>query len=1360
MANTGKSPPPKPPVFEDLGQDLAKILESQYEILGLVGQGGMALVYKARDRLLDRIDAVKVLPRELTREKRLVEQFLHEAKLAARLHHPNIVTIYAVHQKDDLNYMVMQYVNGHTLSQLLAQRKRLSGPEALRVARDVCQALRVAHREGIIHRDIKPDNIIVDVGGTAVVTDFGIARALGGSRLFPAEALLGTGSYMAPEQIKGFVDPRSDIYSLGVVMYKMVTGRAPFDGSDIYEVSYRHLEEPVVRPRELQPDVPEVVENIILKCLDKAPEKRYQTAGQMLTALDEALARLDQPEEDVESAVAVPEIPGEVRVDKLQRRAKLAFYEEQYEKAAILLEKILAADPKRNDARELLRQTKLAITKRKRVKELWSSAQDQHKQGNETGATVALQELLKLDDAHDGARTLLSRIEARGIEAKRLEQVQELLLNRDFSKAISNLEEILRAHKGLTHAESLLAEAKRRAAEAVRIDRLYEAGFTCYIQGQYAEAITHWEKILELDPSFRDAREFIAAANRKLSLQRRISALETEARAADKSSDTQRSAKLWRELLELDPSSKTAREACERLDREIKKQRHMDKKPIEPEGINETLARLRELEKLALAAGASATVPEGDSKRPSAAKSLPPRQYQLRKQGIRLANQGRYSAAVAAWLEALELPEHFQAFVGYIEKTLPRIADEQDRAEKEHDYAERLITLGLTNHAIAVWERLLARQPGFFPAAARLNSIKQAPPSGKAPTPAPQLEEATVADQGTAGITQTPTGGIPSSPGEHAGAILSDLAGFQPTPVDAMADTLAEDVLAEAEFDTSADMTPSEPLFSPPPPKAPPALAPQPLTEDTLGAIAQPAPVPVAAPIPDVKEPPAPLAPPSPEAAVPVRKRWPVIVAIVAALAVIGGIVAWQIQVRAEAARVAAIYDRGLQQQSEGQYQEALVTARQILAEKPGHAGAARLAADAEQQMIRQREEAERQTQIASLLERGIEAYYARHYLSCRDLMNEVLRIDANNANAQNYLRLLQTELGAVTELETGASDETIIRKLIEEDRLATASEQLETLIAKDPSNSTFQSLRREVQQRSQQKVEEQERQRQLDKLLADARAAATAEDLGRALNILQQLLALAPAHEAAITLRDDIAPRHREMMAKQAEEAEKVVAVAEAREAMQAGDYPRAIAVLNKAKQADPSNREVVALLQRAQQAYIGQEREKQKQRRVESALAEAQQLASKNQVREALIVLNAARDQDPSNQRIQDQIAALQKRLDKEDTQPPDIVIQPPGMAREGQAFDIRARVFDPQGVKNVRLSFRGKGTASFSELAMTETETSAGVYSAQIPASAVSREGLEIQISAEDTNGNAVATSIQTYSVSATKTMPSIY
>lgn len=269
-----------------------KLVNDRYEILKLIGEGGMANVYLAKDTILDRKVAVKVLRGDLSGDEKFVRRFQREALAASSLSHPNIVEIYDVGEDNGNFYIVMEYIEGKTLKQLIKKRGVLSLPETIDIMMQLLDALSTAHDSYIIHRDIKPQNIMIKDSGLVKITDFGIAMALNSAQLTQTNSVMGSVHYLPPEQASGKGSTiRSDIYSLGILMFEMLTGRVPFKGESAVEIALKHMKEPLPSVRQINPVVPQSVENIILKAAAKNPKNRYKDVRDMKddlkTCLDE-----------------------------------------------------------------------------------------------------------------------------------------------------------------------------------------------------------------------------------------------------------------------------------------------------------------------------------------------------------------------------------------------------------------------------------------------------------------------------------------------------------------------------------------------------------------------------------------------------------------------------------------------------------------------------------------------------------------------------------------------------------------------------------------------------------------------------------------------------------------------------------------------------------------------------------------------------------------------------------------------------------------------------------------------------------------------------------------------------------------
>lgn len=266
--------------------ELGTMLSCRYEVLKRVGSGGMADVYMAKDHKLNRNVAVKVLKSEYVEDEKFLKKFETEAQAVARLSHPNIVNIYDVGIEDGINYIVMELAEGITLKEYIRKKGYLSPKETVEISTQIASAISHAHKNHIIHRDIKPQNILVSDTGIIKVTDFGIAKATSSNTVTSTATAMGSVHYISPEQAKGrFCDEKSDIYSLGITMYEMVTGHVPFDHENGVTIALMHLQNEITPPSQIRDGIPDSLEKIILKCTMKKPEERYQTADDLIADL-------------------------------------------------------------------------------------------------------------------------------------------------------------------------------------------------------------------------------------------------------------------------------------------------------------------------------------------------------------------------------------------------------------------------------------------------------------------------------------------------------------------------------------------------------------------------------------------------------------------------------------------------------------------------------------------------------------------------------------------------------------------------------------------------------------------------------------------------------------------------------------------------------------------------------------------------------------------------------------------------------------------------------------------------------------------------------------------------------------------
>ena len=265
---------------------IGKLLGNRYEILNQLGGGGMAIVYKGRDTRLNRFVTVKILRPEFTSDENFIKRFSREARAVARLSHPNIVNIHDVGQEEDIHYLVMEYVDGEDLKSVIKDQGALAIGRAVEIAQQVCAALGHAHENDIVHRDVKPHNILITRDGRAKLTDFGIAAETTAATFTHTDTIVGSVHYISPEQARGEpAGPQSDIYSLGMVMYEMLAGQVPYGGDSPIAVALKHIQEEPAPLRQINPAVPDSLSGVVMRALAKTPDQRFAGTGEMCRAI-------------------------------------------------------------------------------------------------------------------------------------------------------------------------------------------------------------------------------------------------------------------------------------------------------------------------------------------------------------------------------------------------------------------------------------------------------------------------------------------------------------------------------------------------------------------------------------------------------------------------------------------------------------------------------------------------------------------------------------------------------------------------------------------------------------------------------------------------------------------------------------------------------------------------------------------------------------------------------------------------------------------------------------------------------------------------------------------------------------------
>ena len=301
---------------------VGETIADRYELEEVVGHGGMSTVYKAHDSLLERNVALKVLHQQYNEDEDFVERFKHEARSVAQLQHPNIVTVIDRGEEDGRQYIVFEFIDGENLKELVVRKGRLDLRDALEIAHEIARGLAFAHDHGLVHRDVKPQNVLLNGDGRAKVTDFGIARSLDVDHgVTQTGTILGTSNYIAPEQASGQpVDAHTDVYSLGIVLYEMLTGELPFPGESFVAIAMKHIQEPSPNVLDVRGDIPLRVAEMIDRALEKDPEHRFPTMDAFAAEIEASLAELDRGEDGAVTMV----VPASQRLQRQRHRKSVS----------------------------------------------------------------------------------------------------------------------------------------------------------------------------------------------------------------------------------------------------------------------------------------------------------------------------------------------------------------------------------------------------------------------------------------------------------------------------------------------------------------------------------------------------------------------------------------------------------------------------------------------------------------------------------------------------------------------------------------------------------------------------------------------------------------------------------------------------------------------------------------------------------------------------------------------------------------------------------------------------------------------------------------------------------------------------
>jgi tetratricopeptide (TPR) repeat protein/predicted Ser/Thr protein kinase len=450
----------------------------KYTILGILGKGGMGIVYKALDPDIEREVAIKTIRFDTlidgTEKDEMMTRFIREAKAAGRLSHPNIITIYDVCREKDVTYIVMQFVEGQSLQGLIDSGKTFSPQEIIELIKPLCGCLDYAHANGIVHRDIKPGNILIDKSSKPFLADFGVAR-IETSTLTQSGTTVGTLSYMSPEQVKGqTVDSRSDIFALGVILYELLAGKKPFAGDNLSTIVYKIVNEEPERITDVNKDLPRGYEIVIRKALAKNPEDRYQNCREIIS--------------DLENAIHVTEATLVYDVDRGRAAAAGGRKKRWLALAAAVLGVVVVAAG-----------MYLVLSPRpKKPSPLLTDLKDEQKA-----------EISPVTRSAGPAAGLI------GVPDESLSQLKQSFESQNFEQAVKLAEDILSRNPADLAAQDYLKKAKRELV-AVQIAPILRSGIASYTSGNYSQCVQEMEKILKLDKDHQEAQKYLFLADTAL----------------------------------------------------------------------------------------------------------------------------------------------------------------------------------------------------------------------------------------------------------------------------------------------------------------------------------------------------------------------------------------------------------------------------------------------------------------------------------------------------------------------------------------------------------------------------------------------------------------------------------------------------------------------------------------------------------------------------------------------------------------------------------------------------------------------------------------------------------------------------
>ena len=499
-----------------------------FRILHQIGEGGMAKVYKAFQPSMERYVALKVLPSQFAEDPQFVERFIREARTIAQLEHKNILPVYDFGEQNGITYLAMRYVEGGTLKELLS-KGRLTLQDVLDLMSQICPALDYAHRRGVIHRDVKPSNVILDSEGAAYLTDFGIAKVVGVSGdLTATGAAIGTPAYMAPEQAMGnTVDARTDIYALGIMLYEMVVGRVPFRADTPMAVLMAHLHEPLPLPSQVDPSVPHDVEAVIIKALAKSPADRYQFAREVVTALRKMIQAAPSRTQtstlitlihEVRDSRTVPATTGPVTDPRLLERMEQdyidglsAYWIRDWEKARICFHAVLAVDASYKDAASRLTEVENQL----KIAELYDKAQLKIEHQDWLAAQQILLQVVSLDKGYKEASAQLDTVKRQLEIASLYAQAEQLSQAGQWQAVLNVFEHIQRAAPDYPDPQELRKKAQQALAEQERLEKIkttYQRGLQAMESGSWKQAQKYFEQVKTQQPEYGQTEQLLQRA--------------------------------------------------------------------------------------------------------------------------------------------------------------------------------------------------------------------------------------------------------------------------------------------------------------------------------------------------------------------------------------------------------------------------------------------------------------------------------------------------------------------------------------------------------------------------------------------------------------------------------------------------------------------------------------------------------------------------------------------------------------------------------------------------------------------------------------------------------------------------------